>query len=294
MLVTVDKSALNAEQREYPWRDGLMEIVTEVATVRPLFDFMLDTECITRDWNRDKKLPNGGTGGYDEKIYRVKVLQDGEALGALHSTTRYNRAVGSELVYGIESFRINKERGNSNTTYTKDMKVALRAVKRCMVGRANEELITHIKHNVRTSMQEVHNNCSSSVRYTMNTHAEAMNYILKAYEAHTQGKTEVVMPIKPMSISDLDEHHRRMEQLMHITKLNMMFEDKVGHCIHVQPDERIVCHSLAEGSVNKYASIDELPKGVADKFAMFKLIAENEPYSHLGVKLKDNFFYIAQ
>jgi hypothetical protein len=118
--------------------------------------------------------------------------------------------------------------------------------------------------------------------------------VLRAYEAHTQGKTEVVMPVKLMSVSDLDEHHRRMEQLMNITKLNMMYEGKEGYCIHVQPDERIVCHSLADGSVHKHASIDELPKDVAEKFAMFKIIPENEPYSHLGVKLRDNFFFIAQ
>lgn len=293
-MVQYDNTKLTTEQRGYPWRDGLMELVTEVAKVRPLFDFMLDTECITKDWNRDKKLPNGGTGGYDEKIYRVKVVQDGEVLGALHSTTRYSRNVGNELVYGIESFRINKERGNSNTTFTKDMKVALRAVKKNMVGRANEELIGHLKQNVLNNMREIYSTISGTVRYNMNVHNEAMNYVLKAYEAHTQGKTEVVMPIKPMSISDLDEHHRRMEQLMNITKLNMMFEGREGYCIHVQPDERIVCHSLADGGVHKHASIDELPKDVAEKFAMFKIIPENEPYAHLGVKLRDNFFFIAQ
>jgi hypothetical protein len=64
-------------------------------------------------------------------MYRVKVYQDGEHLGALHSTTRYSRDVGNEKVYGIESFRIRKERGNSDdTAYSKDMKVALRTVKK--------------------------------------------------------------------------------------------------------------------------------------------------------------------
>lgn len=293
-MVQYDNTKLTTEQRGYPWRDGLMELVTEVSKVRPLFDFMLDSECVTKDWNKNKQLPNGGTGGYDERIYRVKVVQDGEVLGALHSTTRYARNVGSEQVYGIESFRINKERGNSNTTYTKDMKVALRAVKKCMVGRANEELIGHLKNNVINGMRDLHNTLTGSVRYGMNIHAEAMNYVLRAYEAHTQGKTEVSMPIKPMSVNDLDEHHRRMEQLMNITKLNMMYEGKEGYCIHVQPDERIVCHSLADGSVHKHASIDELPKDVAEKFAMFKIITEDEPYYHLGVKLKNNFFFIAQ
>jgi hypothetical protein len=286
-MVHIDKKELTAEQRTLEFREGLAELVLEVAKVRPLFDFVLDKDCITKDWEKDK-------GGYVEKIYRVKVYQDGENLGALHSTTRYARDVGSEQVYGIESFRINKERGNSNTTYSKDMKVALRAVKKNMVARANGELIAHIKTNVYVGLKDLYNTAMGTLRYSINMQQEAMNYALKAYEAHLEGATELTMPVKLSSVNDLDEHHRRMEKLMSLTKLSMMYESKLGYCIHVQPDEKIVCYSLAEDVVHKHASIDELPKDVAEKFAMFKIIPENDAYEHLGVKLKDNMFFIAQ
>jgi hypothetical protein len=286
-MVNIDKKALTAEQRTLEFREGLAVLVLEVAKVRPLFDFVLDKDCLTKDWNRDK-------GGYDEKVYRVKVYQDGEHLGALHSTTRYARDVGNEKVYGVESFRINKERGNSNTTYSKDMKVALRSVKKSMVARANNELIYHIKNNVATGLQELYHMNMGAVRYSINMQQEAMGYAMKAYEAHLKGATEVTMPVKLVSVGDLDEHHRRMEKVMSMTKLSMMYESKTGYCIHVQPDEKIVCYSLAEDVVHKYASFDELPKDVAEKFAMFKIIPENDAYEHLGVKLKNDMFFIVQ
>jgi len=293
-MVNIDKKALTAEQRTLEFREGLAVLVLEVAKVRPLFDFVLDKDCLTKDWNRDKAMPNGGTGGYDEKVYRVKVYQDGEQLGALHTTTRYARNVGNELVYGVESFRINKERGNSNTTYSKDMKVALRSVKKSMVARANNELIHHIKNNVGTGLHELYHMVMGGVRYSINMQQEAMGYAMKAYEAHLKGETEVAMPVKLVSIGDLDEHHKRMEKVMSLTKLTMMYESKTGYCMHVQPDEKIVCYSLAEDVVHKYASFDELPKDVAEKFAMFKIIPENDAYEHLGVKLKHDMFFIVQ
>jgi hypothetical protein len=294
-MVNIDKKALTAEQRTLEFREGLAVLVLEVAKVRPLFDFVLDKDCLTKDWNRHKENGvGGGTGGYDEKVYRVKVYQDGEQLGALHTTTRYARNVGNELVYGVESFRINKERGNSNTTYSKDMKVALRSVKKSMVARANNELIHHIKNNVATGLQELYHMVMGGVRYSINMQQEAMGYAMKAYEAHLKGATEVTMPVKLVSVGDLDEHHRRMEKVMSLTKLTMMYESKTGYCIHVQPDEKIVCYSLAEDVVRKYASFDELPKEVAEKFAMFKIIPENDAYEHLGVKLKNDMFFIVQ
>jgi hypothetical protein len=133
-----------------------------------------------------------------------------------------------------------------------------------------------------------------AVRYSVNIQQEALNYTMKAYEAHLKGATEVAMPVKLASVNDLDEHHRRMEKVMSLTKLSMMYESKTGYCLHVQPDEKIVCYSLVEDTVHKHASIDELPKDVAEKFAMFKILPENDAYEHLGVKLKDNMFFIVQ
>jgi hypothetical protein len=293
-MVNIDKKELTAEQRTLEFREGLAEFVLEVAKTRPLFDFVLDKDCITKDWNNKKDNGAGGTGAYEERMYRVKVYQDGEHLGALHSTTRYSRNVGNEKVYGVESFRIRKERGRDDTAYTKDMKVALRTVKKNMVARANSELIGHIKSNVCNNMRDLYNTAMGTMRYGMNLHQEAVNYAIKAYEAHLKGATEVMMPIKLVSVSDIDEHNRRMEKVMTMTKLNMMYENKIGYCIHVQPDEKIVCYSLAEDVLHKHTSIDELPKDVAEKFAMFKIIPQNDAYEHLGVKLKDNMFFIAQ
>ena len=61
MSVTINKEAMTAEQRPYPMRENLAQLVTEVSRMNPLLDFMCDTHCTAKDWNRD-------SGGYDNFI----------------------------------------------------------------------------------------------------------------------------------------------------------------------------------------------------------------------------------
>lgn len=93
MPVTINKEAMTAEQRAYPLRPNLAEFVVEVARMNPLLEFMCDTHCVTRDWNNKKDNGIGGTGAYDHLTYKVKVLQDGEEVGALSTSTRDRKSV---------------------------------------------------------------------------------------------------------------------------------------------------------------------------------------------------------
>lgn len=294
MITTVDNSELTAEQRTYEYREGLENLVDKVANALPLLDFKLDKDCIAKDWNRNKPDGSGGTGAYDHHIYRVKVFQDGELLGALESSTRYNREVGRELVYGIESFRISKERGKANVTYTKDMKVALRTAKKTLVARESTELKDFLVGNVGSKLRELTNSNLGMVRYGLETYAEAMNYVMKAYDAHLEGKTEVMMPVKLTTVSDMDNHYTKMERFTHTKKLLDEWEINLGYAIKVQQDGTIVMYSLAKDQVRKFQSFDDLPTDVASKLAMFKVLEQAEAYSHLGAKLSDDFFYIAE
>lgn len=294
MITTVDNSELTAEQRTYEYREGLENLVDKVANALPLLDFKLDKDCIAKDWNRNKPDGSGGTGAYDHHIYRVKVFQDGELLGALESSTRYNREVGRELVYGIESFRISKERGKANVTYTKDMKVALRTAKKALVARESTELKDFLFGNVGVKLRELTNSNLGVVRYGLETYSEAMNYVMKAYDAHLEGKTEVVMPVKLSTVSDIEAHYTKMEKYTHTQKLLDAWCNNLGHAIKVQQDGTMVMFSLAKDQVRKFQAFDELPTDIASKLAMFKILGEGEAYSHLGAKFDNSFFYITE
>jgi len=294
MQVTINKEALTAEQKTYPYRDNLAQLVVEVSNAKPLLEFMCDKDCVTRDWNKNKTAENNGQGGYDHYIHRVKVFQDGEELGALTSTTRYRRDVGSELVYGIESFRISKERGRGDTTYSKDLKVALRTAKKVFVARANDELYSHIFNNVRDKLNSLLSSTRNTVRYALDTSDEAMAYAKAAYHAHKQGKTTVEMPVKLASVRDYDAYITKCAELDCVTSIWDAFQAREGYTIKVLEDGKLISVNLSDNTITKYDNIDAMPSEIANKFVMFKVLKVEEPYEHLGVMFENNFFFIVK
>ena len=294
MHVTVDKSALNVEQRGYPYRPKLEELLEAVSNSNPLLNFVCDEHCLTRDWDKELVKENGEKGGYTHYVYRVKVFQDGEELGSVRADTRYRRSIGVELVYGIESFRINKERGNSNTTFTKDLKVALRTAKKAFVARANEELYNHVFNNVKQGLITLFSNASNNVRWVLDTNDEAMTYAKAAYQAHKEGKTTVELPVKLKSVKDYDAYIGKCDTLEQVNTLFNALHSKQGYAIKVLEDGKLICLNLESDTVKKYETVEAMPTDVVSKFVMFKILAEHEAYAHLGVKLDNNFFYIVQ
>jgi len=294
MSVTINKEAMTAEQKAYPMRENLAELVTEVSRMNPLLDFMCDTHCTTKDWNNKADNGSGGHGAYEHYVYKVKVLQDGEELGGLTVSTRYRRSVGAELVYGIESFRISKERGRGDTTYSKDLKVALGTAKKTLVARATDEMFNHVYAQVKHNLDSLLSSVRNGVRYAIDMNDEAMAYAQAAYSAHKQGKTTVEMPVKLKSVRDYDEYLRRCEQMDCVNKLHTNFKDRNGYAIKVLEDGKIVSVNLEDNTVVKYQDIDSLPSDMANKFVMFKVINAHEPYEHLGVKFDNGFFFITK
>lgn len=290
MLVTLDKKELNAEERKAPMRDKLAEFVVEVAKANPLFEFIVDRGCLSQDWT----IENGERKAV-QKMYRVKVFQNGEQLGLLEGTTRYRGAHGREDVYGVESFRINKSRGNRDTTYSKDLKVALRTARKMLVPRANEELINHIDNNVTQALRNIAGRAQHEVRYGVDLGSEVMLYIVKAYHAHLEGKTTVELPVKHASVSDMAMHYTKCERMEHFNNLVLMRESNEGYGIELLPDGQIVCLAYGvEKTVKKYPSMDELPSNVADKLSIFKVLEVGDAYTQFGVKLPDNFYFISK
>jgi hypothetical protein len=294
MQVHINKEALTVEQKTYPYRENLEQFIAEVSKAKPLLEFMCDKDCTTREWNKDRAAENNGQGGYDHYVYKVKAYQDGEELGALTITARYRRNVGNELVYGIESFRISKERGRGDTTYSKDLKVALRTAKKVFVARATNEMYTHIFNNVKDKLNSLLGSTRNTVRYALDTSDEAMAYAKAAYHAHKEGKTTVEMPVKLASVRDYDAYIAKCAELDCVTNIWDAFQAKEGYTVKVLEDGKIIIVNLSDGVITKYDNIDVMPPDIANKFVMFKVLKELEPYEHLGVMFEDKFFFIVK
>ena len=286
-MVNVNKLELSDNKRHLPYGDNLEAFLNLVALAKPLCTFAVDNECVRSEWMR-----NGENGSeYMELINSIKVYEDGEAIGSISVGRRY-RGGSREDVYGVESFRIHKERGSRNTTYVKDIKVAMRNVKKFFTGRQDTELKELIKVNVKRNMEAVMHSAIQAINWSVDAREIAFNYVMRAHQAHKQGDAMVPMPVKIPSVKDLEKLFSKCDDVLQAKTLDDHYKGNNGYGVQTRVDNSIVVYSYASDNITKYRSFDDVPTNIQEKLAMFKVLEKNEPYADFGVKFDDGFFYI--
>lgn len=257
------------------------EFLSKVAVAYPLFEFKVTDRCVSNRWE------NGESITY---LARVKVFQDGERLGDLWWDMR-GYGGNSEPTVGVGSFRIVKHRGHANATFTKDLKVAMRNVKANLMPRAVDELKHWVKQAVKNKLDDIHNMWHQQARWGVDNHAIMLAYIAKAYEAHKRGETTVTLPLN-VGVRDMENHLKNMSKADEAGKLVAMRDSNNGFGVGTQADGTVVLYDYAHDSIRKYRDFDELPKVVADKLSVFKILEDEEFFLAYGARLKDGFYYI--
>jgi hypothetical protein len=297
-MITIDRLGINAEKREAPLVGGLEEFAHEVSMLKPLCIFKATDDCLKTEYLYKEETDEQGNTKMKQTrntcIYKIKVFQEGEELGAISMSERYNRG-NKELVYGIHSFRINKERGDREATLSKNLKVALRTAKKVLVNRQDDELRLLLNGKVDTALNLLVGHNRSYAMYAMNTDNEVFNFAILAYHARLKGETTVMLPSTPITLTNptkLKDHHDYCEKFTTASFLYEQFKSKLGYAVKTQPDGSMVVLNRADDSVKKYASFNLLPDDIQNKLGMFKVIAIDEPYAHLGCKFNEDIIYI--
>jgi hypothetical protein len=116
-----------------------------------------------------------------------------------------------------------------------------------------------------------------------------------SYEARLRGEPTITMPSTSTSLlsKDMVKHDNKCEQYRHWNILKQALDAKLGYGVIAKADNSLVLYSLAFDSITHYKHYDDLPKGIQEKFAMFKVLNANEGYGHIGCKFKDGLFFIA-
>lgn len=286
-MVEVNKLELSDNKRHLPYAEKLEEFLNLVALAKPLCSFAVDNNCLRSTWVGN----NNGESNYVETISLIKVYEDGEAIGSISVDNRY-RAGGKEQVYGVESFRIRKERGDRNTTYVKDIKVAMRNVKKFFTGRQDDELKALITNRVTEGMGHVLHMAINGVTWSIDSREVAYNYAMQAYHAHKKNESSVPMPVRIPNVRDHEDLFSKCEGAMQAQQLDDHYKGKNGYGIQTRKDNSIVVYSYTADKVSKYRTFEDLPTHIQDKLAMFKVLDESEPYADFGVKFNDGFYYI--
>ena len=284
---TIDISELSTEKKQFEVKPLMDELLSKVAVMYPLFDFKVTDRCISYRWVSDAS----GNSKQDFFLQKVKVFQDGERIGSLLYDTR-GYGVNGEPIVGVENFRITKYRGHNNASFSKDLKVALRLVKKHLTPRQDDELVIWIKNQISNEMQNLTSNAGNVVRYCLDHYAIAQAYVEGAYDAHKRGENTVTLSTTLPNMRDMDAHIKNMRRAEEARQLKGKLDAGTGYGVGTQADGTTVLYTYATGMVKKYRDFDDLPKVVSDKLSVFKVLEVNEFFLEYGVKFQEGFYYI--
>lgn len=286
----IDKTKLTQEYKDAGFVNSLEEFAEALYKVKPMCEFFVDNHCVIEVRKRNED----GSVTTNKFIRRIRVVEGGEEVGSIGMNTRY-RGGSSETVYEVQSFRIRKERGNREAVQAKDLKVALRVAKKTLVSRIDDELKELIGKSIRDSVSSLHNSSKNQVRWDFSQEEEIVSMAMLGYMARLNNETSISLPATAFSLTgkDMKKHDDKCERFKHWNDLKLALDAKQGYGIMVKADSSLVMYSLAQDSITHCKSFEDLLPSVQEKFAMFKVLNENEGYGHIGCKFKEGMFFIA-
>lgn len=286
-MIKYDDSSLNVEQRgKLPFYEGLLDFAHQVSLAKPMINFVVDHKCVA---NRFIKAANGRDT--EHFICGFIIFENGEELGAIGTEHRY-RGGDRDLVYEVESFRIDKSRGNQNAKQSKDIKVALRIAKKMLVARADDEAKELIRELVMNNISNYYGNANNAVRYSMSINEEAYLYAKMAYQARQRGETSVVMPSKIASAQNITEHDKACANADDAYFIKNLVMSDQGYGVQVLANGNYYVYSFADKSITRYDDFYSLPDNIQGKYAVFKVLKNAEIVTTIGVKINDEFAYV--
>jgi len=287
-MIVVDRSKVKAEWRNAEYKEGLEDFLMKVAMLKPLAKFEVSDKGIGT-----KRYTENGETKTKVQVVRIKVYEDGERLGSISIATRW-RNHASEECYAVEGFRVSKSRGSRNLTTTTDLKKAMSVVKKVFTPRVNDELADLIRNTVTNGIKQLHNSCTNQLRWDFNVEGEIAFYAMQAYYARKHGEDKCYMPSKPASIKNLENHDKKCDEFEHVNELKNMIDAKLGYGVKANADNSLVVYSYATDTVQRYASYEDLPENIAEKYAVFKVLKQGEAISHIGCMLTEGFAFVAK
>ena len=223
--------------------------------------------------------------GYSDNNYAetVRVWQDGQEVGRIYSRhQRYSPTNGTtEIWYALDSHNIKKKRGDRNTKYCKDTKVAARTIIEQFAKKPLADLGKGIILNVKYVVESVHERIERDYRNSISFSAlDIANYF-----------TDMVMgnnPPVPKRIIDSivnNEALRKRENYQIACNVLAHLKANNGYAIKIMQDETLLCAHIGNpDTTSKHQSTYELDQYTQEKFTMLKLLDMNQFAADIGIK----------
>ena len=253
--------------------DGkLMALLQEMSHFNPAFNYEATD---TLGYNEDKRISS------------VAVFLEGAPVGKVFMSSKYINASGArEVVYNVVSDEIRKRRGDRNTTTSKHMKIAMRAVREAF-KRAEKSLIAErLIGDAQSKVERIQAWARDHARSTL---IKATEPVLAYLQSIDDGiaSASAGLPASLTQVMDPKwKDHLRDHRIASAVYKN--FAAKHGVVVRIMRDETMQVANLQTTELTTIKSSYELPTNYQEKLTILKIMENDQPVEHVGFKFSDD------
>lgn len=274
----------------------LMELVNKLSMEKPdwLFNCMYGASYLNANtYNVTVKRPFNQE---EDKSYLRKVTvkdRENQTLGTLKvEREHYGRFAnsGKPHIFIVESWRINKERGNRNQTKTANIDSAVREAKKHFFAKTRKELLTDVTSEVKRGF----NDAVYSLSRTFTRMCHEVDSVTWAHTVMNMRNNLPLDPVEERKVNALLTHEKfdsnRRDYLLseamqkHNTDNNMIV-------VAEQDGQFMSWGDTSEGFVLTL-SFDELPPKIQERVGVLQLMENNEIVLDVGYRLDQGSYYV--
>lgn len=227
-------------------------------------------------------------------INEVEVFCGEQRLGKMAWTEKYTRS-GYVPSYKIYSPKIRKQRGDTHAKYTTDLKTAIKIAKQHFVKDTDVAQLNAIVDDFKSKYNEII--WYYNKRYEDKTkplYNNAVSYLINTIEG-----TEPTIDPALVQIVKSPEFAEARSNYRIAKTVQKQFDKNLGVILYVDRENKLTVADMENQSLTKIESTYDLPKNYQEKYAMLKIMEDNQPIESVGVKIssvlygvKTSFFYL--
>lgn len=240
------------------------------------------------DIPEEERLKQEAPSGF-KFLRAVSVKQDSELLGTVFVDTTYNRRVDQRWHYGVSSWRIDKQRGDMNTTYSAKLDTAIRTVKKTFKPMDHSETYEKVIAVIYSGFTDAVRNLMDPIR--------GLRFIKSAVGLQAYAMAKAMG--EPIESPDLLELERQLQSDSYKQSMGEYSLAKtVSHdkdCGHLHPviamgDNRY----LFKNDMAELVCLDfeQLPERMQNNVSVMQLMQDNEIVRDVGYRYNDTHFCI--
>lgn len=274
----------------------LLELVNKLSMEKPdwVFDCMYSNMYLTtHTYDAPVKAP---LEKKDSNNYLRKVVvkdRENQTLGTLkvdrENWGRFANS-GKPHIFIVESWRINKERGNRHQTKTTNIDSAVREAKKHFFAKTRKELLTDVTSEVKRGF----NDAVYSLSRTFTRMCHEVDSVTWAHTVLNMRNNLPPDPVEERKVNDLLTHEKfDSNRRDYLLSEAMQKHNAGGNMIVVaeQDGQFMSWGDTSEGFVVTL-SFDELPPKIQERVGVLQLMENNEIVLDVGYRLDQGSYYV--